>query len=519
MLARTPHTRRGQVSLLTVFAVFTLMLIIAGVLNVSRTTATKMEQQNAADAAAHAAGLELARGMNTLVVLNHLMAELNALDALVMSFGGIELEEKTPVPLPNGPALAALPRAVEWNGGVPPVAKRAAATGVSRSGGAIGDARKKLLPILADAYRVHAAGGVMCTDPLLRGTFEAPGRLLVAAAAAVEATIEFEWLVLDQLEVMAETQLLPLKHLCNPGIPKDDKHTVGRDWGFIPRLYKYSLETVERTPERAADAAKAMAERHGATGSVFPTLDGEPFKFELPVEKEPHGPKSQMVRGMTPWVQYWRRPILVYGTKVLRLSEFAPAYHKHSNEFTLNMARWQWEENKTRLFRLKDSTPNTKGREKWTTAEGSDRADELFCTLGFALKPPPEVIGMPIFRQPQPDGIAAVAQVMIYNANPQHLPRQKKMQPMVGWDTLGWVERLPKAGGEPHPVPEYEYGKDFEEEMRRPRTKQPLMALNWHAKLVPVTPQRLTDAVGTQEAELNRILDRLVTDRPLVNTR
>lgn len=527
MLAHSRTRRPGQLSLISLFAVFTLMLLMAGLLNVSRVTATKMDQQNAADAAAHAAGVEMARGMNTLVTLNHLMAELNALDALVMSFGGLELEDylkdgRKRVRMPYaGVIKKAYLEAVVWQGPAEPAARKAAFVEPrTKSGGAIGDARKKLLPILLDAYRLHKAGGILCTDPVLKKTFGVLGQAMVLAAAAIEQTVQMEWEVLEKLEQMAEEQLLPLKWLCNHGVPKqwdaDGIPIPDDDWGIIPRLNIYALQTVKRTPHRAEAAAAAVAEEHGATGSLFPnTTPGGKFELELPVEKEEihreseDHKKSQMVRGMTPWVQYWRWPVLRFGRQVLRLSEFAPAYHKHSQKFTLNMAWWQWVENETKLYRLKDLevSGDDKGREKWTTADGSGRANELFGVLGFAHCPPPDVFGMPIFRQPQPDGMAAHAQVLLYNANPQDRPRKHLWQPVVGWDTLGWTTD----------VPEFEYGEDYRKATRT-RIDQPRMKVNWQTKLVPVAAERLTNAVGTQRPELNRILGRLTTDRPLVNT-
>jgi len=529
ILRPAPRRRPGQVALISLFAVFTLLLLLVGVLNVTRVTATKMEQQNAADATAHAAGIELARGMNAVTVLNHLITELNALGALAMSFGGIPLEDRKPILLPNRAALR-LPELAVWHGGRRPRALRAAVTFVSKSGGAIGDSRKRLLKLLEWSYRVHISGGVMATAPGLSGTrsigralvaaavameesIESTGRALVAAAVAMEESIEFEWRVLDALERLAESRLIPLKQLCNHGMPTDPE----AEWGIIPRLYKQCVRVVERTPWRAEEAAGRVAAEYGATGSLFPNTRGGKFPLELPVEAEvihrhsENHLNSQMVRGMTPWVQYWRKPILDYGRRVLPLAEFAEHYHTHSNDFTLNMAWWQWLENETRLFRLKDlqvAGPD-KGREVWTTEAGSDVANERFGYLGFALKPPPEVIGMPIFRQPQPDGMAAHAQVMIYNANPQDRPRTSKWQPVVGFDTLAWD----------NDVPEFEFGKEFGSDKKLDKKRnQPLIKSNWQAKLVPVALERLTSAVGTQGPELNRILDRLVTDRPLVNT-
>ncbi len=515
MTVRRPAARRpGQVALITLFAVMTLVLLIAAVLNVSRVTATKVEQQTAADAAAHAAGVELARGLNAVTALNHLITELNAQDALAMSFGGLELEDKKPVmllsPADRLTMTAALADATLWSGGTRPAATQAATTATSKSGGAIGDSRKRLLGVLRNAYRVHAAGGVMATAPGLEA-FASAGRELVRSAGVIEESVEHEWQVLGQLEELAETKLIPLKQLCNHGTP--DKPD---EMGIIPRLYAYCERVVEETLGRAEAAAARVAEEHGAAGSLFPNTRAGPARLELPVEKEvihrgsADHERSQMVRGMTPWVQLWRKPILEYGRRVLPLSGFAEHFHRHSNEFTLNMAWWQWEENRTRLYRLKDLnvTGRDKGREEWAREDGFDRANELFGVLGFAHKPPPEVTGFPVFRQPQPDGMAAVAQVLVYNANRQDRPRVPKWQPVVGWDTLAWDD----------PVPEFEFGKEFGSDRAIRRTDQPRVRLNWQAKLVPVASKRLADAAGTQAADLNRVLDRLVTDRPLSNT-
>jgi hypothetical protein len=188
---------------------------------------------------------------------------------------------------------------------------------------------------------------------------------------------------------------------------------------------------------------------------------------------------------------------------VLPLSGFARFYHESSNEFTLHMAWWQWVENETRLFVLKDLDVRgpDKGREPWTKKDGSRLADERFSLIGFASQPAPVVIGAPVFRQSQPDGLLAHAQVLLYNANPQDRPRKAEWQPVVGWDTLAWDNE----------VPEFEFGEEYGSD-RRIR-EQPRMRLNWQVKLVPTT--RLSDAAGSQNDKLNAILGRTIGDRPL----
>src|SRR5206468_1934716 len=145
-------------------------------------------------------------------------------------------------------------------------------------------------------------------------------------------------------------------------------------------------------------------------------------------------------------VQYWRKPILEFGRLVLPLSGFAQFYHEETNSFTLNVAWWQWVENRTHLFALRDLdvTGPDKGREAWTEKDGSRLADKRFALIGFAHQPMPTVVGAPLFRPYQPDGMLAQAQVLLYNANPQDRPRKNKWQPVVGWDTLGWDNDVPE---------------------------------------------------------------------------
>jgi hypothetical protein len=504
MLTRHRTRRRtGQVALLTVFAVFTLLLLISGVLNATRVTAIKMEQQNAADASAHAAGVELARGMNAISALNHLITELNAMNAIIMGFGGKELDEGRSVRLPNGEASSALFNARLWSGGTSPAATTAARTSTSKSGAAIGDSRKKLLKVLGWAYRVHAAGGVM-TRGIGLSMFASAGRELVRAANVMERSVEHEWEVLDAIENLVESRMLPIKRICEQDL--------------IPQLYRYCERVVLQSSIKAEDAAEAVADQHGgAEGTLFPNTRGLRFRLQLPVEKESmsqlqlNHERSQMVRGMSPWVQIWRKPILDFSRLVLNVSEFTKHYHKYSNEFTLEMAWKQYSEKNTKLYRLKDLdvTGPDKGGEPWTKEDGSNRANELFGVIGFAHLPPPSIIGMPIFRQPQPDGMAAFAQVMIYNANRQDRPRKSKWQPVVGWDTLAWDDD----------VPEFEFGKPEGSDRNLDKSRnQPRIKLNWQTKLVPVAVERLTNSRYTQHSDLNSILGRLTTNRPIMNT-
>src|SRR5262245_45798598 len=173
MLARPAPRRRGQIALISVFALLTLLLV-AAIVNASRLTVGKVDAQNAADAAAHAGAVEMARGLNAVAAVNHLITELDALDVLVLSFGGRELEENrrytiaywhewdrlrnayekalkwSPVslpaevtPLPAGVTLA--PVGVEIVYPLTPAVGAGPLGMTSKSGAAIGRARARLL--------------------------------------------------------------------------------------------------------------------------------------------------------------------------------------------------------------------------------------------------------------------------------------------------------------------------------------------------------------------------------------
>jgi hypothetical protein len=136
-----------------------------------------------------------------------------------------------------------------------------------------------------------------------------------------------------------------------------------------------------------------------------------------------------------------------------------------------------------KLYVLKDlEVPRIeKSQEQWNTAAGSNRADDLFCILGFArAQEPPTVYASPFFRQANPPGVVCFSQAMVYNANPQRRPRGAggATQPQVGYDTLNWTNNVS------------EYPSHFLGNLN-PFREAPRITLNWQAKLVPITQYKL----------------------------
>ena len=80
---RLHRDERGSISIISVFTALLLTMLLGMVMNVGRQVDGKIRLQNAADAAAYSGGLELTRGMNSLVFTNHLMCEVIAMTAIL----------------------------------------------------------------------------------------------------------------------------------------------------------------------------------------------------------------------------------------------------------------------------------------------------------------------------------------------------------------------------------------------------------------------------------------------------
>lgn len=82
-MRRHPRAKRGMISLVTVFAVLLLAMLLALVINVGRQLDARSRQNHAADAAALSSGAVLARGMNGVAFMNHLLCDTLALTAFL----------------------------------------------------------------------------------------------------------------------------------------------------------------------------------------------------------------------------------------------------------------------------------------------------------------------------------------------------------------------------------------------------------------------------------------------------
>jgi hypothetical protein len=161
-------------------------------------------------------------------------------------------------------------------------------------------------------------------------------------------------------------------------------------------------------------------------------------------------------------------------------------YVDHTNNWTLELVKRAKEKQKLNLLIMKDTklASDDKGNEKWTKKDGSKRADELFCSLGFAIRKSPKY-AMGMFRNPTPDGVFAYAQAMVYNANKQQKAARPDEQRILGWDTLNWDETSP--------IPAWKKD-DTSQTFPVADVPEPRIKLNWSVKLVPTT--RMTASTG-----------------------
>ena len=492
----------GFVSLMSLIAMLGILLGITAVANIALVTRDKLESQNAADAVIKAASTHMSRGMNAIAAANHSIGELQAVVVLHHAYGGDNLErgggDITPGRLQQGLRSAFQAAYSISPGSYKPV--RSQYNDLSkdvRSEAALGDAFLRLKRLARTTYWSHAVGGSLYWWWYTRPA----GIAIMVAAKYFIRLLHREWKILKDAEAIAESASMRYKKRMR------DK--------YIPALYEYTLAQQKVTPQRMEKAATEVGEHHFVEGSLFPghRINRSQPPLRLPIQKEPRDItsqrlwRSQLVQASTPWIQYWRQPVLSQSQWTLPLSRFASYYHKHTQEMSLSLAERARKQQGILLLVMNDHTIHRgfKGNEDWTKTEGSRRADELFSVVGFTQRTPPSIIGKGIYLDGVKDRLVTFAQSMIYNANPVERPGNHDWQAVTGWDTLNWV------GGQ---TPQWKYGSSFG--AATSFRHHPKIRLNWQNLLVPST--RIAEAVRWQQGPLGRVLERTETQLPVART-
>ena len=493
----------GMVSLLSLLAVLGLLVLFGLLANIGKTAGQKLELQNGADGVAYSAGNEMARAMNTVTAVNHLIGELAAFVILHHGFGGDPLDGREQAK--GTPRDAKIMLEATYN-----IAKFAAQIGsvtapISQTydqikkdpvvGGAIWDSRIRLKHIATWAFTIHAVGGLLnailgkipVIGPILTGIIYIAfiGPALVFEGKALE-----ESYVLDLVEYIAKATK-PARQLTERVV--------------IPALGVYARAVAIAAPLQMERAADEVAERNLVDGKLFPGFKNFSLPLlSMPLTREPERPRvpvrSQLLRAATPWVQYWRVPWLKFGEDALLLARFKPHYWDRTDEYALTLADRFRRERGVRLYHLDGYDPERqeKGTERWQTAGGSREADRLFAVVGFAHRGRLPVAGLGVFRQANPDGMAAYAQSFVYNANPNPRTAGGGFQPVVAYDTLNWVNRVRDHPGQ--------RPRDTERYLPIPNVPEPRVRINWQVKLVPTT--RVAESIWWQKGDLGQIMRR-----------
>ncbi len=506
----------GLVSLVSTLAVLGFLVLFAILANVGKSVNQKLEIQNGADAAASSGATQIARGMNEITAINHMIGELHALVVIHHAFGGDELDGSKSVPETPVDVKFRLRLMYEI---ADKVSDEETQIVLDQSydkikeepevGAAIWDSQIRLKKVASWAYTVHAVGGFIVrfkVIPLIGPIIEAIGNAIAGAASAFEAKALAEWYTLDALSQMVQ---------------KTQEVKARIQDVLIPGLNAYAIAISKTT---ANLAAVPSAQKIGKKNGVSASLDYRYPLSSLPVVAEPDNVdvgRSQLMRASTPWVQFWRTHWMKFGEDALLLSRFKVHYLVHTDEFQKVLTKRAKEDNGINLMILEgtDLGGSDKGTESWTTEGGSAEAESMFGVIGFAHRPAKPVIGGKIFKQATPDGTAAYAMALVYNANPQKpFAGPGGSQRRVGWDTLNWSVDVPEYPG---PADR----KNLDKDIAIPNVPRPEIRLNWQAKLVPTSSDRLSRAIliksivpGAADPALRRIMQRTDGGSELVRT-
>jgi hypothetical protein len=519
--------RDGNISFVYLIVCVMCSVVTVFLLNVAHVTHQKLQMQNAADSAAIASTTWMTRGMNAVTATNHVMGEMAGMVVIHHAFGGYPLDQgrlATPSDYPDWDYDKDGPDPSMRRDSTDPklhlAASKAKAAGAltptydefvlrlgerrTTAGLALLDAKIVLRNWLIFTYRMKSVAKAMQQSSI------AP---IVAAGIALEKSMD----IFEEKIFQEYAFLIALQELAVELKPLKEKL---RD-RMLPAARDYTDHVVEKFPELAKRAAKAVGKELGVEVELYPRWPA------LPVIKDPHRyamsplnlpkvkphrnpppnptprikPKpreqvvktSQLARATFPWVVYHRQTILKLLVAMAPLSNARRAY-KHWTDGSTKRLMDEFQRPgglELGLYVLKGATPPDKGYELWT--EDRHLLDEVFSVQAFAWREKPIVIGQELFFQQQHDtGRIAVSQALLYNGNRQrrhryHTPLHYKRilperQADVGWDTLNWAEGL----------------KPYElvaTTRRGPvQSIYPEIKVNWQSKLVPVSVNRLGKA-------------------------
>ncbi|MDR2440396.1 MAG: Tad domain-containing protein [Planctomycetaceae bacterium] len=241
-------------------------------------------------------------------------------------------------------------------------------------------------------------------------------------------------------------------------------------------------------------------------------------KFDVDYEQ-----RTQLVRATNPYVDHLRSGIRTWCKKPLSVSmnnsnlstffthwtyryTLVESYNLHHGK---NGKSTKNKENK--LLVLKNSVPEKKGYEPWTT--DASEADQLF-TIIAAVQIKQRLTGIAdhLFKQPNKNDDTVIAQVIVYPAggrdmddNKNEQPNTNEEQPNTGWDTLQWTMSpniiAPEWWAQASPRGNRIDLLKLFTGIKIDSESKAAVKLNWQAKLTPITATKLELLSNEEETQ------------------
>ncbi len=275
--------------------------------------------------------------------------------------------------------------------------------------------------------------------------------------------------------------------------------------------------------EARANQIQQEREALSETADVLPGGQSQNLSLKhIPTGMNPQQERvTQWVRACMPSLDQMRAPILGLMNQHLKKSRAAEHFEKWTNRYAL-IAAWKfrsgqrltrsgagsasWSKQAEPLSLLvltgayRDRRPR-KGLEDWTGSDAADQleAASLFTVLGVAHREFEPLFSSALFPAPQSNGLTTASLGMLYNANEQGSTGGSQTQPLLGWDTLNWDQAevsLPEWG-----APASRSAVKWPWELFSDNSIEPLVKLNWQAKLMPVTRSRLEQLADEGELD------------------
>lgn len=347
--------------------------------------------------------------------------------------------------------------------------------------GAIGDSFRRLKVVVFHTYVAQFYAGLLyeeCTTDTRKNTkffkdMTSEAKQIANAALILQKKIVLEAKALDALlQATRETQPM------NAAV-----------WSQLAAMDAYIAQVVAQAPQLAQAAMEGV--RGNQEAEVYPTDPALPVVREAGTVAPAD---SHWVRATSPWVQYHRRSLLLWGQDTVLLGRFKDYYWRRTKITTEGIAQRMKLANGTKTawnpFVMADTTnPANHRNQTWRT--NSTIADQRFCVVGFAWREDrssflPKLLEGAVSA----DGkIAAYSQAMIYAANPTVTVPATGYQDNDGWDTLVWASQV--VG---HPGPGFDTKTGPDKDTPPDTVAQPIPKPGWEVRLVPAS--RAGEAAG-----------------------